>query len=60
MLKAPMTPARERLEQRKLGRAMWRWYRLGGSLDTVIATADVIYATKIATVFNKLLPKKHH
>ena len=36
---------------------MWRWYRLGGSLDKVIATADVIYATKIAAVLEKLLPK---
>jgi hypothetical protein len=50
---APMTPARERLEQRKLFRAIWRWYRLGGSLDKVIATADIIYATRVLAVLDR-------
>ena len=57
-LKAPMTPAREELEQKKLSTAIYRGHGLGGSLDKIIDLADVIYATNVAAALDVLLPKK--
>ena len=48
-LKAPMTPWREKLEQERLRIAIWRWYRLGGSYETILRIAEVMYATKAAS-----------
>ena len=57
-IKVPMTSWREKLEREKLSAAIRRWCRVGGSYDRIIATADAIYATKVAAVLDKLLPKK--
>jgi hypothetical protein len=42
-----MTPAREKREQEKLRTAIYRWHRLGGSLDRIIQIAEVMYAAKL-------------
>jgi hypothetical protein len=50
-----MTPAREKREQEKLRRAIWRWYRLGGSPDRIIFLTEWIYsyATKSVSLPTK-------
>ena len=46
-----MTPAMERREREKLNTAIYRWYRLGGGIEKILETADVIYATKVSPHF---------
>jgi hypothetical protein len=46
----PMTPAKERLEEKKLITAIGRWYRVGGSYDRIVEVADWTYATKAASL----------
>ena len=53
-----MTPAMERRERERLNTAIYRWYGLGGSYDRIIATADVVYATNVASLLDKFLPRK--
>ena len=53
-----MTPAMQRRERKRLNTAIYRWYRLGGSYDRIIETADVIYATNVAALLDKFSPKK--
>jgi len=45
-----MTPAKERLEEKKLITAIGRWYRVGGSYDRIVEVADWTYATKAASL----------
>jgi hypothetical protein len=46
---AGMTPAQEKREEEKLRTAIYRWYRLGGRLDTINEIAGWMYATKTAS-----------
>ena len=52
-MKGSMTPAKERLEEKRRRTAIWRWYRLGGRYDKILDFADLFYATKTTS-----LPKK--
>jgi hypothetical protein len=48
-----MTPAREKREQQKFRRAIWRWYRLGGHMGRIIEIAEWMYATKAVSLSTK-------
>jgi hypothetical protein len=55
-----MTPFRRRIEEENLRRAIWRWYRHGGSYGRVIEICDMLYATKISAALDRILPKKRN
>ncbi len=53
-----MTPYRRGIEEERLRRALSRWYRRGGSYDLIIDLCDVLYATNVNALIDKVVPKK--